>query len=323
MIAPEATRSPRQALDEAFDVECEGRIPSRPRRRASPPRPSIFGRIESVGTIVCGVDHSPGAQAAIDVAIGLSRALGSRTVLVHAVEPPVPAREFGMPPTTSFVGVDQLREAGAALLDEVVERLALGSDVRQVVRIGAAADVIAAAAEESEAEFIVVGSRGLGPVSALLLGSVSRALAVRAPCPTVIVPAAAHAVGDGPILCAIDDSDGARAALSSASRLADRLGAHLVVIHVDSDDGPGSATLDRIVEEAGLGSRAERMLVRGAPATAIVEAANAHGADAIVIGSRGRGALAASVLGSVSSAVAGRSACPVIVVQVREHPDRS
>ena len=228
-----------------------------------------------------------------------------------------------MPPTTSFVGVDQLREAGAALLDEIVERLALGSDVRPVVQIGAASDVIAAAAEESQAEFVVVGSRGLGSVSALLLGSVSRSLAVRAPCPTVMVPAAAHAVGDGPILCAVDGTDGARAALSSASMLADRFGAHLVVVHVDSDDGPGSAALDRIVEEAGLGSRAQRMLVRGQPATAIVEAAEAHGADAIVIGSRGRGALAASVLGSVSSAVAGRSACPVIVVRAQDAPDRS
>lgn len=67
--------------------------------------------------------------------------------------------------------------------------------------------------------------------------------------------------------------------------------------------------------ESGLGTSVERMVVPGEPAEAIVEAATAHGVEMIVIGSRGRGALASAALGSVSSTVATRAKCPVTIVR--------
>ncbi len=84
--------------------------------------------------------------------------------------------------------VDQMREAGATLLEEIAAELGAGLEIERRVQIGAAAEVIAAAAEDAGAE-LVVGSRGLGSVGALLLGSVSRSLATRGPCPALIVPA--------------------------------------------------------------------------------------------------------------------------------------
>ena len=184
------------------------------------------------------------------------------------------------------------------------------------MQIGAAAEVIATAAEDTGAE-LVVGSRGLSSVGAILLGSVSRSLATRGPCPALIVPASAAALGDGPVVCAVDESEGSRAALSAAADIAGRLGVQLLVVTVQANDGPAPAAVERLVGDADLGTGTKTIVMHGEPAAAIVAGAGSHGAAMIVIGSRGRGTLAASVLGSVPSSVAARSDRPVLVVRGR------
>jgi nucleotide-binding universal stress UspA family protein len=59
----------------------------------------------------------------------------------------------------------------------------------------------------------------------------------------------------------------------------------------------------------------ETEILEGAPAEKILEVARAHGADLIVIGSRGRGAITGTLLGSVSSDVVHRSDRPVLVAR--------
>ncbi|HEX5014558.1 MAG TPA: universal stress protein [Candidatus Limnocylindrales bacterium] len=61
--------------------------------------------------------------------------------------------------------------------------------------------------------------------------------------------------------------------------------------------------------------RVESAVLRGRPATAIVDDAKAFGADVIVVGSRGRGGIRSLVLGSVSSEVVDHAPCPVLVAR--------
>lgn len=282
--------------------------------------------MERAASLVCGVDHSSGARAAARFAGDLADRLATRVVLVHAVQPPLPQSEPGMAAGTTAVGapnwevLDQLRAAGADLLEELSRELSASLEVVTELKVGDASDVVAAAAEHYGAEFLLVGSRGLGSVGALILGSVSLRLAVHAPCPTVVVPESADTIGDGPILCAVDDSEAARTAASTAATLSERLNASLVLVHVGAENAPAGhegELLARLATGIGLRSSAETALARGDPAAAIVEAAATYGAAMIVIGSRGRGALASAVLGSVSSAVATHS--PRAVMVVREH----
>jgi len=59
----------------------------------------------------------------------------------------------------------------------------------------------------------------------------------------------------------------------------------------------------------------ETEILEGSPSEKILEVAKAHGAELIVIGSRGRGAVTGAVLGSVSSEVVHRSDRPVLVAR--------
>jgi len=59
----------------------------------------------------------------------------------------------------------------------------------------------------------------------------------------------------------------------------------------------------------------ERLLLRGRPASAIVDEARQWPADLVVVGHRGRGAIGSMVLGSVSAEVVDHAPCPVLVVR--------
>jgi nucleotide-binding universal stress UspA family protein len=56
-------------------------------------------------------------------------------------------------------------------------------------------------------------------------------------------------------------------------------------------------------------------VVRGAPGPALCDLAAELGADAVVVGSRGLGAIRRALLGSVSTYVVNNAPCPVVVVR--------
>jgi nucleotide-binding universal stress UspA family protein len=94
------------------------------------------------------------------------------------------------------------------------------------------------------------------------------------------------------------------------------------------DAAPGSETeeeqearhLREAIERAEVslkrpGLKLEGFLVRGRPASAIVDEAGAMQADLVVMGSRGHGTIATMVLGSTASEVVDHAPCPVLVAR--------
>jgi nucleotide-binding universal stress UspA family protein len=137
-------------------------------------------------SIVCGVDGSQEAAAALHEAIRLSERLGLRLVVVHVVAPARPAPMFGAAALPSLG--DELA-AGERLVDRLLERAGIADAERRVV-YGYPAERLAAIADEEHADFVVVGSRGRGAFRSMLLGSVSVELCTGGGRPVVVVPAA-------------------------------------------------------------------------------------------------------------------------------------
>jgi nucleotide-binding universal stress UspA family protein len=125
--------------------------------------------------ILVAVDGSDNSQAAVAWAAGLAEATGAEVVAVHAVGLLEPVE----------VGRDeiarQLDTEWTSALD------ALGARARRVLRDGEPAIAVLAAADEEDADLVVLGTRGAGghPHD---LGSTSAEVVQRSPRPVVVVP---------------------------------------------------------------------------------------------------------------------------------------
>jgi nucleotide-binding universal stress UspA family protein len=130
-------------------------------------------------TVVVGVDGSPASDDAVAWAAVEAVARGGRLVLVRVEEP-----HAAVPPTTEHErrASDEL----AALSSSVKQSHRLLGDVGSELLHGVAGPALVARARK--ADLLVVGSRGRGPVSRSLLGSVSTYCVTHASCPTTVVP---------------------------------------------------------------------------------------------------------------------------------------
>lgn len=133
------------------------------------------------------------------------------------------------------------------------------------------------------------------------------------------------------LLVAVDGSPQSNAALAVAADLAQRYNATLCLLHAfpHVSDLLGTPQYEHLLEaRSAIGQQIlestraqvatkvpiEMQLIEGPPAPAILRVAAEDGCDLIVLGSRGHGQLAGMLLGSVSSAVAQRAHCAVMIV---------
>ncbi len=133
--------------------------------------------------IVVATDGSPGGQAAVAEGAALARALQAAITIVH-VRPPI---AFLGEPLYQRRLSNQLERARQAVDDALAQLEAQGLEADYEILEGDASDEIVRIAEARDADLIVIGSRGLGPVPGALLGSVSSAVARHADCPVVVV----------------------------------------------------------------------------------------------------------------------------------------
>lgn len=282
--------------------------------------------------LVVGVDGSDASLTALDWAADEAARHGWPLRIVHASL--WERYEGAVPAWTTDRPADQV-------LAENIVGVAEERAVRRRPGLNVTTDVLAEdpsqglLREGSEAEALVVGSRGRSGIADLLLGSVSLLVAARAHCPVVVIRGDRQALEarHQRILLGLGDHDVDSPAVRFAFREATVRHAELEVLHVwrrpshEPVEHPlltGEATeyeqraselldraLDAMVREHPA-VRLRRSTAEG-PARKVLTQRSAA-ADLLVVGARRRGGLAGLELGRVAHRVLHHAACPVAVV---------
>jgi nucleotide-binding universal stress UspA family protein len=124
-----------------------------------------------VKTIVCGIDNSPGARAALRVAAFVAEGIGARLVAVHVLD------------RLAEAGPTAERLAANVLYDEAPDAHA---DVRG--ELGDVAERLAAVAREEDALMIVLGARSRGRSRTFLRARCAAELAELTDVPVLVAP---------------------------------------------------------------------------------------------------------------------------------------
>ena len=133
--------------------------------------------------ILVAVDGSEQASAALQLAVDLTQRYRASLCLLHAF--PHVSDLLGTPQYENLLAARSI--IGEALLDAARRQVAEAVPVETQLLEGPAAQAILRVAQEDGYDLIVLGSRGHGQVSGLLLGSVSSVVAQRAHCAVLIV----------------------------------------------------------------------------------------------------------------------------------------
>lgn len=138
--------------------------------------------------VVVGVDGSDASRRALEHAIEEARMRDATLEVVHAYQMPVywGTVAYGTaPPAPDHEAIE--REA-TQVLDRMLPHPPGDVRIERIVTRARAAEALLQVAEG--ADLLVVGSRGRGGFTGLLLGSTSHQVISHSPCPTVVVPAA-------------------------------------------------------------------------------------------------------------------------------------
>jgi nucleotide-binding universal stress UspA family protein len=146
--------------------------------------------------IGCGYDGSPSAEHALAAARRLATASEAHLQVIRAFEPL--AYEF--PPGSAAVNGfasynDTLSRRAANELEATVKRIEGEPGAEGSFSVGDAARILAEASEQLD--LLLVGSRGYGPLHAVMVGGVAGRLVREAACPVIVFPrSASHAAAD-------------------------------------------------------------------------------------------------------------------------------
>jgi nucleotide-binding universal stress UspA family protein len=279
-----------------------------------------------------------GSDHALSVVRAWSSWRSASAVSLHAtllhVTPPL--LQFWPGSELDVQAVEAAQRASSAHILDAAQAPLLATGIATDTRadIGPTAAVIVENARTMNADLIAMGTRGLSPLRGLLSGSVTLRVVQSSPMPVWLAPPEAQrpvALGRTLMaLCAVDGSTHAERALQSLAALSPKFGrvtAELMTVQPPFRIEPTSELIDhwsrRLGDEA---LRRALQVLQGTPisvrrhaaAGPVVESINARaeqiGADLIVLGSRGLGAVGQALLGSVASGLLQSSRRTLLIV---------
>lgn len=281
--------------------------------------------------VVVGYDGSDGSARALEWASEEARLRGLPLDVVAVWDEPTVDVGMGagavVDPNLAVVLEQRAQDVAA-------QGAALATDLEVSSRAVAGPASAALVELSHDADLIVTGSHSKRGVAEILLGSTSDQVATHSTCPTLIVRP--KPIEHQRLAVAVDSSEPGERALDWAFDAANRRGWRLRVVHawdvhvvgfdVDDSTYPEGGILDEVKEaetrlssEVLAGHRAkypdvevEIHIDRGNTDRVVLDAS--RDCDLLVVGSKGHGALASMLLGSVTHRVLHHATCSVCVV---------
>lgn len=293
--------------------------------------------------VVIGVDGSASGQDALDWAVAEAAAQRRPLRIVQAFNPPVMDGPLGPAPGGALEGT--LRAAAKRVLEQAAARArSAGSDLDVQSRLVAGPATQVLLEQAQDAKLLVLGSRSVSGFSGLLAGSVGVEVVSEARCPVVIIrprPDQHRGPSAGRVVVGVDDKELSSPAIRFAFETAARRGVGITAVHawsprIASYAGCNLAPVvtevydeqeqrQRLLLKALASARrnspgldVQLKLVRGSPGQALV--GESPGAELVVVGSRGLGAVRGTLQGSVSQTLLRHADCPVAVVRADPTP---
>jgi nucleotide-binding universal stress UspA family protein len=293
--------------------------------------------------IVVGVDESPGSARAVDWAAAEAARRHGSLRLVNAVADLTPFGAEGAVYGVTNLDATKMDEHAAMAMGRATSLLdRVAADVRRthptlavttrLVRDNAAA---ALRQQSADAGMTVVGSRGAGRLTGVILGSVALTIASDNPAPVAVIHRHDPIDATGPVVVGVDGSAGSEGAIALAIEEAALRNTGLVAVHSWNDfvidqefpELPLTVDLEALEQEeyallseqlAGWQDKypdvqIQHNVVRRRPTHALLDASK--NAQLLVVGSRGRGGFTGLLLGSTSHALVAHGRCPVIVAR--------
>jgi nucleotide-binding universal stress UspA family protein len=295
--------------------------------------------------ILYATDGSRDAREALQLLQALPLPAGTEVRVLSVITEPAaiigPNADMVLPGITALEEVRVAeRNAAAQAVDEAARALAReGVEVTTSVVEGDPPREIIAAADEWDATVVVVGSKGLTGLDAVLLGSVARNVAKHCRRPVLIGRAPRNGLRE--VVVATDGSENAQHAVRFAGDFPFPLETHFTAVSVvrPYDPFPGLLPTDRedfdaaVLEVrrqqlsrggalaadaravlAAAGKRADSEAREGDPATQILSLAEEKQADVIVAGARGVSLIQGLFVGSVAERLLKEARCSVLMV---------
>jgi len=183
---------------------------------------------------VVPIDFSINAKIAAKYAMLLAQATKADIRLLHITEPPLigsDKRETGYKEKVSLA-----KEEAAVKLEKLCAELNEESNSIKcdyVIRVAeSSGEVIASAALNNKADFIVMGTRGSGAFKRIILGSNTASMIENSQIPVIVIPEEASLLLPKKIVFASEFRDSDVNALKQLSIIAKSLDAEIIVLHI-------------------------------------------------------------------------------------------
>ena len=262
------------------------------------------------------------------VLMQIPRIKRSRLTILHVV-----------PSQSTSSAMTECWKEGGRILAEAVNTLGLNpAEVNAILREGEPKDVVGKVADEIDADLIVMGSRGLQGLQAIIGNSVSQYVFQLSSRPMLLVKDDLYAIKSiRRILVALDKSDSAKASLDAAINLArDIEGSEIILVHTISklsgkleevlQDRPESDPVlaDAISKVRRMGIQYRCLAPAGKPGARICELVDQLNINLLVLGSPDRRPTIAKGLpdldrllgGSLSDYIRVYANCPVLLTRI-------